>query len=367
MREPFWTRDVSPDLSSERAEPRFDVLELSRELTHDAARGGAVANDLDDRAFASTDFAIASGDHANDGALGTIPGMRWERGAAHLSIAAICAVLSLTSCVPGHRGWTCSSDKDCNDGLECKDFGSSLFDNHYCASSGSTSIRSSETYGWVGLILVDGFAAFFALVIVVGAGAVALESIREKLGSLRRRSRPRASSDDDEPPPKPKKKRAAKRSPADKLVVVPGEGIAGIKVGSSSAEDVLAAFGDDCKVARHDDGKVFRISYDYDGTGKMKADRDENATRPCGFDLKSGVVSQIDVGVYQRELTLKGGIRVGSTLDEVVACFGDGYEKPPADDSPLDEIRYPTKGVKLYVRRESGKVTAFYVFVPEKS
>jgi len=97
---------------------------------------------------------------------------------ARLAFVALLAIVALSACVPGRRGWSCSSNADCKPGLECKDF-SSLFSSHYCVSPGSTSIRSSETYGWFSLIVVDGFALFFAAIIAIAVGALLWDKITE--------------------------------------------------------------------------------------------------------------------------------------------------------------------------------------------
>ena len=86
-------------------------------------------------------------------------------------------ITAVAGCVPGHRGWSCSSNGDCDAGLVCTDFGSSVFDNHYCVSPGTTRIGSRDTYGWFAVVLVDGFAGVFGLIVVVIAGSAAVESL----------------------------------------------------------------------------------------------------------------------------------------------------------------------------------------------
>jgi len=101
-----------------------------------------------------------------------------------LAVVALLVMVTLAACVPGRRGWSCDSDTDCKEGLVCKQFGS-LFNSHYCVSPGSTSIRSSETYGWVTLIVVDGFALFFASIILLVIGAVVWEKLAELWSRIR--------------------------------------------------------------------------------------------------------------------------------------------------------------------------------------
>ncbi len=52
-------------------------------------------------------------------------------------------------------------------------------------SPGTTSIRSSETYGWIKLIVVDGFALFFALIILVVVGTLVWEKLKDISHAMR--------------------------------------------------------------------------------------------------------------------------------------------------------------------------------------
>ena len=94
------------------------------------------------------------------------------------AFVALLAGAIVSACVPGRRGWSCSSNADCDPGLECKEFGS-LFSDHVCVTPGTTSIRSSETYGWFKLIVIDGFALFFAVIIAFAVGAILWDKISE--------------------------------------------------------------------------------------------------------------------------------------------------------------------------------------------
>jgi hypothetical protein len=103
-----------------------------------------------------------------------------------LILAIVMMAFTLASCVPGHRGWSCSTDRDCNAGLVCKDFGSSIFDNHYCVSPGTSRISTRDTYGWFKLILVDAGAAVIGLIVVLVALAVVSEWLKGLWGRIRR-------------------------------------------------------------------------------------------------------------------------------------------------------------------------------------
>ncbi|MGZ3421793.1 MAG: hypothetical protein ACXVEE_28215 [Polyangiales bacterium] len=146
-------------------------------------------------------------------------------------------------------------------------------------------------------------------------------------------------------------------------MVVPGVGIGGVRVGVSTPEDVLRAWGCDAKINRFGKGPIDQIIYDYDGSDKYAPDRPDNRARPSGFRFKGGVLERIDVGVYQKELHTTGGITVYTPLQVVTATLGPGeYET----GNPLDTLRYPALGLELWISHDDARtVNSFYVIVPK--
>ncbi len=161
-----------------------------------------------------------------------------------------------------------------------------------------------------------------------------------------------------------------------------GRGIGGVEVGRSTAADVLGAFGDDCTCYSYEGGdipgprlsrspelaesaQVWKISYDYDEEGVYCPDRRRNRRRPAAvmIDTKRARVQAIELGVYQSEITTAEGLRQGSTVDEVIAAYGEDYELDPGE--PLDKYWYAA-GIELWVNHESGLVNSFHIFPPER-
>jgi len=150
---------------------------------------------------------------------------------------------------------------------------------------------------------------------------------------------------------------------------VPGEGLRGITVGRATPADVLQTFGEDAELCRHDGGDFFKINYDHDAAegGNYQPDRPAQWSRPSAFLFEYGLLKAINVGVYQKELRTAGGIRVGSTRDEVVHALGQHYEsltsrgdhRDPTDD--IETIRYLTLGIQFGVHQGS-RVGSFVIF-----
>jgi hypothetical protein len=153
----------------------------------------------------------------------------------------------------------------------------------------------------------------------------------------------------------------------DPLLVVPGEGLRGILVGAATHDEVLATFGEDAQVRRHDNGDVFQVDYDYTAREKYEPNRPANWSRPSKLIFEYGLLQAIDVGVYQKQLFTSGGIRIGSTRDEVFGAFGKPcesliYRGPrwgPSDD--IETLRYRWRGIQLAIHHD-GRVASFVVF-----
>lgn len=259
-------------------------------------------------------------------------------------------------------------------------------------------------YPAVVLVLIVGFAALIAanlgssstrLGVIIGAGLASTFLVSERrLAWIVRRLRPRQG-----PLSQVEGRRAAGATRAPALagssglarhprgmkgpsVAEAGRGIGGVEVGRSTAADVLDAFGDDCTCYSYEGGdipgprlsrspelaksaQVWKISYDYDEEGVYCPDRRRNRRRPSAvmIDTRRARVEEIEFGVYQSEITTAEGLRQGSTVDEVIAAYGENYEHDPGD--PLDKYWYAV-GIELWVNHESGLVNSFHIFPPER-
>ncbi len=153
----------------------------------------------------------------------------------------------------------------------------------------------------------------------------------------------------------------------DPRLVVPGEGLRGIVVGRATPDEVVATFGSDMKISRHSDGDVFEISYDYSGSGQYEPRRSPNESRPSAFRFKYGLLEAISVGVYQKDLYLAGGVRIGSTKRELLEAFGPPCETltyvgaAPGPDDDIETLRYRKRGLQVAVHHD-GRVASFVVF-----
>ena len=157
------------------------------------------------------------------------------------------------------------------------------------------------------------------------------------------------------------------RSPAgappevDRTLIVPGCGVGPVVVGRWAAEDVLAFHGRDCKVSRHDPSEeIFSINYDYANDDDYDPDRPAQLTRPSGFELEFGLLKAIEIGVYQKGLATREGIRIGTTRDEVLRLVG-----PPSsilENDATDTLRYVHLGIELDIDDDDDQVMSMTVF-----
>lgn len=143
--------------------------------------------------------------------------------------------------------------------------------------------------------------------------------------------------------------------------MVPGQGLRGILVGRATAAAVLRTFGEDCQIHRHADGDVFQITYDSDEHDAYQPARPAQADRPASFAFEFGLLDAIHVGPYQKALYTTGGVRYGSSPDEVRAVFGtDGTE---LDAGGYETVRYPAHGIELsFATTAPFGVTGYVVF-----
>jgi hypothetical protein len=148
---------------------------------------------------------------------------------------------------------------------------------------------------------------------------------------------------------------------ADRCVVVPGIGVGPAIVGRSSAEEILALFGTDCRVSRHQpSGEIFEVSYEYVNDEDYEADRPAQLTRPAGFDFEFGMLKAIEIGVYQEGLATPEGIRIDTPRAEVLRIFG-----PPTTTlvgESIDTLRYVHLGIDVEISKKDDDVMGMHVF-----
>lgn len=152
-----------------------------------------------------------------------------------------------------------------------------------------------------------------------------------------------------------------------------------IKIGVSTVEDVLEAFGDDGFLhCYHCDGlggdqypwgdvgdhRFWSLAYDYDVRKRYEPDRAVNARRPSQVKFDDdGRVRQMDFGVYQNEVVLEGRrLGCGASWHEVEAVYGSTHVHKPGGDV-LDTRIYPEIGLRFYVSDE-GRVNSFALLTP---
>ncbi len=132
--------------------------------------------------------------------------------------------------------------------------------------------------------------------------------------------------------------------PEDPLLVVPGEGLRGIRVGEATWEDVVRVFGEDeAGISRYQSGEVFKVDYDNGPGLALASDRPSQAARPGTFDFEFGLLEAIRLNVYQRDLYTIGGLRWGATRAQVLDVFGVGDEYTPGC------LRYTDRGIEVTI------------------
>ena len=149
------------------------------------------------------------------------------------------------------------------------------------------------------------------------------------------------------------------------LEIVPGVGFGELRLGQSTAEDALRLLGDDAKLNRHADGELYQINYAYTDHATYDPSRRRNWSRPEQVAFKRGVLVELVVGVYNRQIRTAGGLSTqGSGLADAEREFGERYELARGD--ALDQYRWARQGVEVWVARESGVVVSFRVFPSER-
>lgn len=151
---------------------------------------------------------------------------------------------------------------------------------------------------------------------------------------------------------------------AQSVVLVPGEGVAGLRVGVSSPQDVLDVFGDDARVSRHADGSIYQLSYLYRADGTYSPSRRVNRSRPSELRFEDGRLTAIVVGAHAKALRTSGGLdTVRSTREDMLEQLGNRYELDHGD--VLDIYLYQSQGIEVWVNRESGRVNSFRIIPRE--
>ncbi len=148
-------------------------------------------------------------------------------------------------------------------------------------------------------------------------------------------------------------------------VIIPGEGLRGVWVGYSVASEVLAAFGSDGEISRHDDGDIFQLTFeDEDGEDE---DAPRSASRPEQFHFEFGLLQSIDVGPYQRALRTDVGLRIGSTRADVIEIMGEPDDRLlyrgtlPDRRGDIETLRYLRRGIQFGIHHD-GLVASMRIF-----
>ncbi len=149
--------------------------------------------------------------------------------------------------------------------------------------------------------------------------------------------------------------------PIDRTTILPGVGVGPIVVGRTTAAEVLALLGNDCRVSRHDPSQeVFEISYDYENDEDYEPDRAAQLTRPATFRFEFGMCQAIEIGVYQEGLATREGIRCGTKQAEVRRWLGEPSEV--LHKGSMDTLRYSHFGIDIEIGREDDEVVGMEVF-----
>ncbi|MCB9753002.1 MAG: serine/threonine protein kinase [Myxococcales bacterium] len=158
--------------------------------------------------------------------------------------------------------------------------------------------------------------------------------------------------------------------------VVLGRGLRGVDFGRSTYRDALEIFGADCTVHTYDrdsisgeealaakGARIWEISYARDAKGEWTPDRPGNERRPSAVQINSdtGLVTRLDIGVYQRALYTREGLHRASTRAEMIALYGepDRFE----DGDPLSTYEY-ARGLEVWISKEHDAVNSFRVRAP---
>src|SRR5207237_6402968 len=126
------------------------------------------------------------------------------------------------------------------------------------------------------------------------------------------------------PSPAPSPAPAAAVQIPDQLLIRPGEGVGPVRLGVSSPEEVLAAYGRDCRVERNESG-IVRIDYGYDQDWNYLPHRAGSAERPALFEFREARLRRIAIAAPQTGLLTAQGVGIQSPKDEVVRAFGDSF------------------------------------------
>ena len=146
-----------------------------------------------------------------------------------------------------------------------------------------------------------------------------------------------------------------KRLTAASKLIVPGVSVGQAIVGRTTLQEILAIYGRDATVTSS------KVDYDYDGTGKYNPSRPAQRDRPSKFEFDGGVLSEISIDNYQTNLKTASGLGIHSLKSEWSRELGAAQCD---NDKPVEACRYPQAGLKLYVKQETGEVTAIFVTKP---
>lgn len=149
-----------------------------------------------------------------------------------------------------------------------------------------------------------------------------------------------------------------------RLRILPGVGLGSIRIGVSTAHDVLALFGHDAEVLMLGNGTVLSIDYDRKRTPEEEAAwRGPRSVRPLKVKFSKGVVESLHFGPYQRCLQTTQGLKRIHHLKDMEKIYGKGYR---LNRGYLNRYRYEALGLEVTVDPQDHDIISFDIFAPER-
>ena len=147
----------------------------------------------------------------------------------------------------------------------------------------------------------------------------------------------------------------------DRTLVIPGVGVGPGIVGRVSADEVVALFGTDCRISRHEpSNEIFEISYAYANEDDYAPDRPLQLTRPATFNFEFGLCQSIEIGVYQQGLATREGVRIHMPRPEVLRLLGQPTEVLRSES--IDSLRYVHLGIEIDIDHDDEAVMGMTIF-----
>jgi hypothetical protein len=148
-----------------------------------------------------------------------------------------------------------------------------------------------------------------------------------------------------------------------RLHIHPGAGLGSIRIGVSTAHDVLALFGHNAEVLMLGNGTVLLIDYDRKRPPEEEAAwRGPRSVRPQKVKFNKGLVESLHFGPYQRCLQTAQGMKRIHFLKDMENIYGKGYR---LTRGYLNHYRYEALGLEVTVDPQSYELISFEIFAPK--